>query len=150
AGPLIITMSASLDIDFICWGPFPNLAGACNSLTAPNTVDCSYSGSSTETCTIANAIPGQFYLLLITNYNGAAQQITFQQINSGNPGAATTNCGVICGITATNSGSICSGKSATLSVTTGTAVTSFTWVGPNGPISNNYFQIVPNLTATTV
>src|SRR5205814_4358152 len=118
--------------------------------TNPNSNGCSYSGSATETVTIQNAVPGQFYILLITNYSQQTQTITFQQVNANNPGAASTNCGVICGITASNSGSICSGKSATLSVTTGTAVTSFTWVGPNGPISNNYFQIVPNLTATTV
>lgn len=42
------------DVDFICWGPFSSLAGACNSLTAANIIDCSYSGSPTETLNITN------------------------------------------------------------------------------------------------
>jgi gliding motility-associated-like protein len=150
-GPLVITMSAPQDIDFICWGPFPNLAGACNSLTAGNTVDCSYSGSNTETCTISNAIPGQFYLLLITNYANVVQNITFQQINSGQPGAATTNCGVICSLTVTGTSTLCSGTAATLSAVGGTQVVNINWTGPAGYSSfNNPNPTIPTLTASGV
>lgn len=149
-GPLVITMSANQDIDFICWGPFPNLSGACSNLTAGNTVGCSYSGSSTETCTIANAIPGQFYMLLITNFSNSNQNITFQQTNSNNPGAAQTNCGVLCSLTVTGTSSLCSGNTATLGATSGTQVVSVTWQGPAGytsPIGNTS---VPNMTASGV
>lgn len=150
-GPLVITMSANQDIDFICWGPFPSLAGACGSLTAGNTQDCSYSGSNTETCTIANAIPGQFYLLLITNFSNQNQNITFQQINAGQPGAATTNCGIMCSMTVTGTGSVCSGKSATLSAIGGTNIVNINWTGPGGYSSNNIANpTVPTLTASGV
>src|ERR1043166_5423418 len=78
-GPMVITMAAPNDIDFICWGPFPNL-NQCGNLTAqtqvpgsgytnPNSNGCSYSGTATETVTIQNAVPGHFYILLITNYS---------------------------------------------------------------------------------
>ncbi len=147
-GPFIITMAAANDIDFICWGPFPSLSGACNSLTTGNTQDCSFSGSATETCTINNAIPGQFYLLLITNWSGSTQNITFTQANANSPGAATTNCGFVCAVTPTNSGRICPGQSNTISVTTSTAVTSYTWFGPNGFTSNNSFAFLNNIQST--
>jgi gliding motility-associated-like protein len=149
-GPITLVMSAPQDIDFICWGPFPNLSTSCSNLTSGNIVSCSYSGASTETCTIANAIPGQFYILLITNFSNANQQITFNQTNSNNANAGSTNCGVICSITATNSGAVCSGQSATLSLTTNTAITSYTWAGPGGFSSNSSSPVVNNITATSV
>ena len=142
SGPMVIAMSATWDIDFICWGPFPNLATACNSLTGanqvpgssylnPNSNGCSYSGAPTETLRVQNMVPGQFYILLITNFSNQNQQINFSQTNSGAPGAGQTNCGMICLVTPTNSGRICSGQSNTLSLNTSSAVTSFTWFGPN-------------------
>ncbi|MCC6371013.1 MAG: gliding motility-associated C-terminal domain-containing protein [Bacteroidia bacterium] len=149
SGPMVITMSANFDIDFCAWGPFPNLGGACGNLTNGNVADCSYSGSNTETCTIANAVAGQFYLLLITNFNGATQNITFQQQNANQQGAATTNCGFVCSVTASNSGIICPGQSNTLSLSTSTAVTSYTWFGPNNYSTTSAFNVVPSLTTTT-
>src|ERR1043166_3347047 len=76
------------DVDFCCWGPFPTLAGCCNSLTAQYVIDCSYSPSPTETCNIANAQVGQFYMVLITNYSNVQQDIVFTQI----AGTGSTNC----------------------------------------------------------
>ena len=160
AGPMVITMSAQNDIDFIAWGPFPNLANACGNLTSstqvpgssygnPLTNGCSFSGSPTETCTIQNAVPGQFYLLLITNWSGSTQNITFQQQNANSPGAATTNCGFICAVTASNSGLICPNQTNTLSMTSSSAVTSFTWTGPNNFSSTSGLVVVPNITTTT-
>jgi gliding motility-associated-like protein len=157
-GPVVITMSANSDIDFICWGPFPNLATACNSLTGNNIQSCSYSPASTETCTIANAIAGQFYMMLITNFSGANQQITFSQTNSVTPGAGTTNCGIVCSVTLTNSGLLCSGNSVTLSAITNTSINSYTLSGPGGVlgtgalanVSNTINSVVNTLTASTV
>lgn len=155
SGPMVISMSAANDIDFICWGPFPNL-NSCGNLTSatqvpgsgystPGTNGCSYSGSATETLTIANAVPGQFYIMLITNFSNTNQQITFQQSNANNPGAGTTNCGLICQITASNSGILCAGSNATLSATTGTSITSYTWTGPGGFTSNQLNPVVTNV-----
>jgi len=63
SGDITIDMESipSYDIDFICWGPFLTPTGACESgLTVPKIVDCSYSGSHTETCNIPNAQVGDF------------------------------------------------------------------------------------------
>ena len=67
------------DVDFTCWGPFSSLSGICNNLTALNTIDCSYSGSFTETLNIPNGISGQYYMVLITNFANVSQNIIFQQ-----------------------------------------------------------------------
>ncbi len=149
SGPMVITMSSNNDIDFICWGPFSALAGACNSLTSGQIQSCSYSASNTETCTIANAIAGQFYILLITNFSNQVQNITFQQANANAPNAGTTNCGLVCMVTATNSGVICAGQSNTITCVTSTAVTSYSWFGPNGYVSSSPQNFLFNLNSTT-
>lgn len=103
-GEIIITMTGrsngdppeDLDIDFICWGPFTSPTGACpNGLTCDKVVSCSYSGDNDETCIIPNAIAGEFYMLLITNFSNQPGNITFQQANVGQPGAGTTNCNIV-------------------------------------------------------
>src|SRR5689334_19738769 len=48
SGSISISMSAQQDIDFICWGPFPSMSTACNSLTSSFIQSCSYSASNTE------------------------------------------------------------------------------------------------------
>ncbi|MBA2611275.1 MAG: gliding motility-associated C-terminal domain-containing protein [Bacteroidetes bacterium] len=146
SGPVSISMSAANDIDFICWGPFPTLNGNCGNLTAGNTVDCSYSGSATETCVIANAVAGQFYLLLITNFSNANQPITFTQNNANTPGAGQTNCGVLCSMTVAATSSLCAGQTGTLSVTTGTSIVSVAWNGPGGFNSSSFTPNIPNMT----
>jgi gliding motility-associated-like protein len=148
SGPMTISMSAANDIDFICWGPFSSLSGACNSLTASNMQSCSYSSSATETCTIQNAVAGQFYIMLITNYSNQTQNITFNQSNASTSGAATTNCGIVCAITATNSGLICSGQSVTLSLapSTSSSINSYTWSGPGSFSSTFSTNVISNIT----
>ena len=95
-----IAGTGNQDVDFICWGPFSSLASICGSISTSNVVDCSYSSSYTETCTITNAIAGQFYMVLITNFSNQIQNITFNQVS----GTGSTNCGLL----ASNS-SICAG-----------------------------------------
>lgn len=85
AGNLNITISqnssidftgTSLDVDFILYGPFADPAAACNGgLTQANTVNCSFSGSATENFTLLNALPGQFYVLMTTNFSNQAGYI---------------------------------------------------------------------------
>ncbi|MBL7931214.1 MAG: hypothetical protein JNL60_04915, partial [Bacteroidia bacterium] len=147
AGTMSIAMSAAQDIDFICWGPFSSLSGACANLTQSNMQSCSYSGSPTETCTIANAVAGQFYLMLITNFSNAVQNITFNQMNAGTSGAASTNCGFVCVVSATNSGIVCAGGAVTLSLTpnTSSAVSSYTWAGPNSYSSTSPLNYLNNI-----
>lgn len=89
---------SGLDVDFILWGPYPDLAsaqGECGGLgtggAAYNGVeDCSFSGAAQETATITNGQPGEVYILLITNYSNQAGTVTFEQ--SG--GSGTTDCSI--------------------------------------------------------
>ncbi|MGE3654649.1 MAG: hypothetical protein AB7G22_11040, partial [Flavobacteriales bacterium] len=90
-----------IDVDFILYGPYSNLAQAMsycgnhgNASTAadPNQiVDCSYSPSATETANITGALPGQVYVMLLTNYSNQAGNITFSQTG----GTASTNCAIV-------------------------------------------------------
>lgn len=88
-----------LDVDFVIWGPFESVQQACidiiledcpscpNNTTDPNfypfgnIVDCSYSAASIENLSIDNAQSGEIYMLLVTNYNGGAGNITIEQTN---------------------------------------------------------------------
>ena len=72
------------DIDFILYGPFEDVqtaVGNCDSYTAADVYDCSYSTSATETFQINNAQVGEVYVLLITNYLNITQPITLEQTN---------------------------------------------------------------------
>ena len=113
------------DVDFICWGPFSSPNGNCGGvLTAANTIDCSYSASPTETCTITNAVAGQYYALLLTNYSNNPQNINFNQVG----GTGSTNCNLIAPVT---SATVCSGNTASISVSTNLQNPSFLW-SPGG------------------
>ncbi|WP_339753705.1 gliding motility-associated C-terminal domain-containing protein [uncultured Winogradskyella sp.] len=90
-----------LDVDFVIWGPFDSIEQACidiiledcptcpNNTTNPNfypfgnIVDCSYSAASIENLTIDNAQTDEIYMLLVTNFNGNAGNITIEQTNAG-------------------------------------------------------------------
>ena len=92
-GNITIFMQSTplVDIDFICWGPFTDPSTMCDSLTAAYVEDCSYSALPTETCNITNAVTGQFYILLITNYSNQVCNIDFSQIG----GNGTTDCCIL-------------------------------------------------------
>lgn len=129
------------DVDFICWGPFSSLAGICNSLTAANTIDCSYSSSYTETLNITSGISGEYYLVLITNFANVSQNILFTQFG----GTGNTNCALLSSNT-----SICSGKSATLTTTAPQGLTNITYsILPGGNTSTTpSFVVSPTLTTS--
>lgn len=92
-GNITITMQSNplVDIDFICWGPFNDPNTMCDSLTAAYVEDCSYSIAAVETCDIINAVSGQFYILLITNYSNVTCNIDFSQTG----GTGTTDCCIL-------------------------------------------------------
>lgn len=86
-----------IDIDFNVWGPFTTYEDGCLQIansTAPN-VDCSFSGSAFEQASIPNAQTGEFYILLLTNFENIQGDITF---NSASNSTATTNCDILCSI----------------------------------------------------
>ena len=138
---ILIQGTANQDVDFICWGPFASLAGCCNSLTAANIVDCSYSSSPTETCQIVGAIAGQFYMVLITNFSNVQQDILFTQI----AGTGSTNCGIV-----STSTMICAGSVATLSITNNSNLANPTFSMNPGAIVSAvpFFTVAPSVTTT--
>jgi gliding motility-associated-like protein len=99
-GNMTINMnnSAGVDIDYILYGPYPDFNTAmtyCNNFgngnaTVNGIVDCSYSGSATETADITGALPGSVYVLLITNFSNSSTNISFSST-----GTATTDCSIV-------------------------------------------------------
>ena len=91
-----------IDVDFILWGPFNSLSGICNNLAlyspgytgANNVVACSYSAAPIENFTIPNAVSGQYYMLLVTNFSGQAGTYTLNQTG----GTGALSCDVVCGV----------------------------------------------------
>ena len=108
SGPITMQLSAASDIDFIIWGPFPNLANAIANCGTYNNIvpdypagcgffnpctgyGCSYSATNIETPHIQNAVVGEVYVMLITNYANTVQQITLSQIG----GTGATDCSIV-------------------------------------------------------
>jgi PKD repeat protein len=117
------------DIDYCCWGPFDSQS-ACNQLTSGKIVSCSYSTASTEYCTIASAVAGKYYILIITNYSQQPCNINFSQTG----GTGTTDCTILpppCG----NNGPLCVGETLRLGAQAVNGAT-YHWVGPDGWTSN--------------
>jgi gliding motility-associated-like protein len=145
AGSLVIYIESiqGNDVDFICYGPFPSLTGACNNLTAGNTVDCSYSAAAQETCTIPGAQVGEYYLLLLTNFSNQPSDVTFSQTNVGNPGAGSSDCDIL-NANAGNNGPLCEGDTLELYADNVPNVV-YDWHGPNGFTSSLEDPIIPNV-----
>lgn len=94
-------IGTGLDVDFVLWGPFDNETDYCaldllsdcpscpNNTSNPdfypfgNIVDCSYDPADVENVTIENAIAGEIYLLLVTNFSNQPGVIQIQQTNVG-------------------------------------------------------------------
>ncbi len=93
-----------------------------------NVVDCSYSAQSTEWCFIPNAQPGQWYLLLITNYNGGAGTITFSPVAGSSN--ATTNCSLLAPISYNEP--LCAGDTMVLTCENPQTGATYHWSGPGG------------------
>jgi gliding motility-associated-like protein len=122
-----------IDVDFIIWGPYSSLTNICSNLSAGNIVDCSYSAAAVEIANIPNAQAGQFYVVLITNYNGSPGTIDFSQTD----GTGGTDCSVLfpCLAFAGNDTAICIGESITLGevpAATGNGNISYSWTPSQG------------------
>ena len=63
-----------IDVDFVAWGPFASNAAACAGISTTNApatgISCSFSAAFTENYGINNAIAGEVYVIMITNFNG--------------------------------------------------------------------------------
>lgn len=116
-----------LDVDFISWGPFSQTeieAGVCNNLTASNTVACSYSPAAIETFNIFGATTGDYYIVLITNFDGSPGFIKMDLLTTS---SGSTDCSILDSTLGPDQ-NICESDSVTLDATptTGTAV-SYKW-----------------------
>ncbi len=161
SGTIEIEMHSTpqVDIDFCCWGPFPNQSTPCVSLltagsglsshAAPgpstmypslNMIDCSYSTSWQEWCYIPNAVTGTFYILLITNYSNQPTNIIFSQTG----GTGNTNCGILA--PPITGDTVCAGETINLHVNSPTSGASYHWTGPNGFNSTLMNPTIPNAT----
>ena len=72
--------TANIDVDYAAWGPFQSQSSACSAIsngmtpgiggnTTTQSTGCSYSASATEHFNIPNAIAGEYYIILITNFS---------------------------------------------------------------------------------
>ena len=86
-------IGAGLDVDFIAWGPFQEGDNLCDfSLLQPgNEVGCSYSAQPIENFAINNAIAGEIYVLVITNYSRQPGFIKLGQTG----GEGSTDCSIV-------------------------------------------------------
>ena len=142
-----------LDVDFIAWGPFSLLevqaiqAGNHSPLNTANTVDCSFSAAAVETLNINGALADQYYLILITNFDGAAGFIKMEEANPGGIGTGSTDCSIIAGDLGLDQ-DVCEGTVITLdgTPTTGTAV-SYKWFVDTG---SGFTEIAGATNATLV
>lgn len=88
----------NLDVDYAAWGPFTTQAQVCAAIAGGQapltglTTGCSYSAAPTENFNIANAVAGQFYVILITNFSNQPGYITLTQTNFGTTSGATLCC----------------------------------------------------------
>lgn len=75
--------SSDLDVDFIAYGPFTDPFAPCSGqLTANKIVDCSYSADSVEFPVIPNAVTGQFYLIMTTNYSNESGYVRISELGT--------------------------------------------------------------------
>lgn len=94
--------TANLDVDYAAWGPFTSQDAGCTAVSsgqapgigAPGsqTTGCSYSPNPTETLSISNAVAGEYYIILITNFSNQPGYISVTQTNTNAAGAGSIDC----------------------------------------------------------
>jgi len=91
--------------------PVDNLA-----VPSGNLADAAYSIDATEILNITPVNVGDYYILIIANYNNCTGTVSVTQTNIGNPGAGSVNCDIVsdCNISSISATTACTG--ATFSV----------------------------------
>lgn len=143
---------SGIDVDFALYGPYTSVGAGCPITGSTPTVDCSYSASSTEYVDIANAVAGQVYILLVTNFNGSAGTISLQP-NAGNPSSGSVNCNAInFNATASQTPATCNQATGSVTVTPngGFAPYSYSWNIPGNPTTQTVSNVAPGTYTVTV
>ena len=136
------TNSAGRDIDAAIWGTIPNgdLSNVC-STTINNPISCDYSSNNVANLSISNAVAGQKYVLLVTNYSNGSTNITVPQPFGGTVSYCKINAVTCVAPTIALSGNmtINQGQSANITLTfTGAAPYNYTLSdGQGGTTSSN-------------
>ncbi|MBP1673576.1 MAG: hypothetical protein H6Q25_1391 [Bacteroidetes bacterium] len=107
-----------------------------------NLIDCSYEMDNTEWCYIPNAQVNQFYILLITNFNGGQGTISFNTVAPYT--TATTDCSLLAQVS--NNGPLCAGSSLQLICNNPQPNATYLWTGPNGFTSTLPNPLISNIT----
>jgi len=131
-----------IDVDFAAFGPFTSISSGCGTLVTGVTipVSCSYSGSSVETITIPNAVIGQIYIILITNFSGQPGTISLT------PTSGIVNCnGISFNATATMTPATCNQATGSVTVTPngGFAPYTYLWNTPGNPTTQTVSNVAP-------
>ncbi|MDC0002033.1 hypothetical protein OAD76_01860, partial [Flavobacteriaceae bacterium] len=123
---------APIDVDFIAWGPFTEARleqiqnGNYGLLSGFNEVDCSYSPAAIETLNISSALTDDYYLILITNYDGFDGFIRMNENFPGGPGVGTTDCSILAGELGPDQ-DVCEGTTITLDGTSPLVSADYKW-----------------------
>lgn len=73
----------NLDVDYAIFGPFTDPVTPCNGQITPNyIVSCSYSSASVEYPVIPNALAGQYYLIMVTNFSNQSGYIKINDLGN--------------------------------------------------------------------
>ena len=95
-----------IDVDFALWGPYPSVGAGCQNILSGSVapIQCSFSSSDTESIGIGvqggtgsgqstppAAQTGQIYIVVLTNYDGAAGYIDFNQTG----GTGSSDCSIV-------------------------------------------------------
>lgn len=140
---------SGLDVDFCIWGPFTDPTAGCvgvmNGSTPP--IQSSYSTSATETIglglqggsnsvcasgmtaygqtTPPNAVQGEYYMVMVTNYSGTAGYISLNQTNQSSS-SGVTDCSIVnCDLSNLTATPACNGNNTTITgkITVATDIT---------------------------
>ncbi|MNJ86499.1 hypothetical protein D3C87_39980 [compost metagenome] len=143
------TNGTLIDVDFALFGPFTSMSGGCP-VNCNATVDCSFLASPTEYIDIPNAVAGQYYNLMITNFNGAAGTVNLTAASNSNI-PISTGCNPT--VTATATPATCGQPTGSVTATaTGPSGTTFTYLWTPGnattPTVNNLLPGTYTVTVT--
>lgn len=146
------TSGNPIDVDFALYGPYTSVSAGCPVIgPGTPTVDCSYSGSATEYIDIPNAVAGQVYILLITNFNGSAGTISIQQ-NPSIPSTGGINCAINFSATTTATPATCNQPTGTVTATPvgGFGPYTYSWNIPGNPTTQTVTNVPPGTYTVTV